>query len=803
MIIFQPKKIGMKSRTSLIAMFTAFVFASPHIWAQSELTIEEIMQGPAYVGYLPSSPYWSDQGDKLYFRWNPEGKPSDELYVWSPGDAQPRPLSYEEQRLLEPRSALYDQQRTRKVFARQGDLFIKDLTSGEVVQITNTVESERPLRWSGDEGSIIYVRGNNLFAWNILAGGTRQITDFRKGSASDDKPKSEQKQWLEADQLAYFEILSKRKQEREYRQSRTDSLHVWRPRKIYLGKSRLSQLNLDPTGRFVTYRLATVPKSRRTKVPDYVTQEGYLGDVGGRPKVGDDQPLYSTWIYQVAADTHFQVDMSQLPGIYHKPAYLRDYHQGEEAYVDTFATARAVMASGAIHDRDGKYTVLVIRSADNKDRWIASLDLQSRQLSVLDWQHDDAWIGGPGIAGWNQSVGNIGWLPDGETLWFQSESTGYSHLYTYHLPTAKKTALTAGTYEVLDASLSHDGERFFLHASKENAFERHFYHLPVKGGDLTKITASVGGHTVVLSPDESKLAILYSYSNQPTELYWQENTTGAAWQQITHSTTEPFEAYDWRDPEIVHFTARDGVEVPARIYRPSPEKKNGAGVVFVHGAGYLHNVHRWWSSYYREYMFHNFLADQGYTVLDIDYRGSAGYGRDWRTAIYRHMGGQDLDDQVDGAKYLVASEGIAADRLGIYGGSYGGFITLMALCTAPGTFQCGAALRSVTDWAHYNHGYTSNILNTPATDSLAFYRSSPIYHAEGLEGDLVMLHGIVDSNVQFQDVVRMSQRFIELGKDNWELAVFPMEGHGFQEPSSWVDEYKRIYRLFENNLRPD
>ena len=181
-------------------------------------------------------------------------------------------------------------------------------------------------------------------------------------------------------------------------------------------------------------------------------------------------------------------------------------------------------------------------------------------------------------------------------------------------------------------------------------------------------------------------------------------------------------------------------------------------------AGYLQNAHHFWSGYYREYMFHNLLVEKGFTVLDVDYRASDGYGRDYRTAIYRHMGGRDLMDYIDAKKYVVNHLDIDANRIGIYGGSYGGFITLMALLTQPDEFACGAALRSVTDWAHYNHEYTSNILNYPETDSLAYRRSSPIYFAENLERPLLMLHGMEDNNVQFQDVVRLSQRFIELGK---------------------------------------
>jgi dipeptidyl aminopeptidase/acylaminoacyl peptidase len=245
--------------------------------------------------------------------------------------------------------------------------------------------------------------------------------------------------------------------------------------------------------------------------------------------------------------------------------------------------------------------------------------------------------------------------------------------------------------------------------------------------------------------------------------------------------------------------------VPARIYRPREmnAQPNGAAVIFVHGAGYLHNVHHYWSSYSREFMFNHFLASKGYVVLDIDYRGSAGYGRDWRTAIYRWMGGRDLGDQVDGSRYLTKNYNIDPERIGMYGGSYGGFMTLMALFTAPRYFGAGAALRSVTDWAHYNHGYTGSILNLPQDDTLAYHRSSPIFLAEGLEDPLIMLHGMVDTNVNFQDIVRLTERLIELGKTGWELTPYPVENHGFVRPSSWTDEYRRIFELYERTIGPN
>jgi dipeptidyl aminopeptidase/acylaminoacyl peptidase len=124
----------------------------------------------------------------------------------------------------------------------------------------------------------------------------------------------------------------------------------------------------------------------------------------------------------------------------------------------------------------------------------------------------------------------------------------------------------------------------------------------------------------------------------------------------------------------------------------------------------------------------------------------------------------------------------------------------MAMFTTPDVFAAGAALRPVTDWAHYNHPYTSNILNLPQSDLEAYRRSSPIYHAAGLKGALLIAHGMVDVNVHYQDSVRLAQKLIELRKENWELAGYPVEDHGFERETSWADQYKRILKLFETNL---
>lgn len=445
--------------------------------------------------------------------------------------------------------------------------------------------------------------------------------------------------------------------------------------------------------------------------------------------------------------------------------------------------------------------IVEIKAFDNKTRWIASLDIEKKgQLTIQEQQQDDAWIGGPGISSWNMVSGNIGWLKDNTTFYFQSEESGYSHLYTRNISTKKTEQLTSGKFEIHEAILSNNGDKFYVSANKIHPGNREFYHFEIHSKTWIPILTQAGNHEVSLSPDEKNLAVRYSYKNKPWELYLAPNKAKTEMVQVTDSQSEKFQSYKWKEPEVINFKTENGEDVYARLYRPDPSIKNGAAVQFVHGAGYLQNAHNWWSGYHREYMFNNLLCDLGYTVIDIDYRASKGYGRDFRTAIYRHMGGADLEDQLLGRQYLIDNEGIDPEKVGIYGGSYGGFITIMALLTQPDKFKCGAAVRSVTDWAHYNHEYTSNILNTPETDSLAYRQSSPIYFAEGLKNRLLILHGMVDDNVQFQDVVRLNQRFIELGKTNFEMALYPIEPHGFKETSSWVDEYTRIINLFNSEL---
>jgi dipeptidyl aminopeptidase/acylaminoacyl peptidase len=420
------------------------------------------------------------------------------------------------------------------------------------------------------------------------------------------------------------------------------------------------------------------------------------------------------------------------------------------------------------------------------------VDPATGKTQVVEAVHDEAWIGSLGLTG-------LFWWPDSLHVSTISEQDGFAHLYKIGTDGKDKVQLTKGRFEVTSAQLSRDAKTVYFTSSEVHPGETHFYAMPAAGGPRTKITGLIGLNQVFLSPDETQLAILSA--TRPPELFLQPNKPGAPAKQITLSTTDEFRSFAWAEPEVVAVKARDGADIYTRIYRPKNPHPARPAVIFIHGAGYLQNAHKGWSTYFREYMFNNLLLEKGYTVLDADYRGSSGYGRDCRTGIYRDMGGKDLSDVLDVAQYAVKTLGVDPNRIGCYGGSYGGFLTLMAMFKAPGVMKAGAALRPVTDWAHYSAGYTTEILNLPQKDTEAYKRSSPIYFADGLKGALLICHGVVDTNVHFQDTVRLVQRLIELGKDGWDLAIFPVENHSFENATSWTDEYKRIFRLFEANLK--
>lgn len=759
------------------------------------LKLEEIMKGDSFVGVQPINQHWSLDGKKVYFDWNPNNDLGLSTYFWEKGMTKPV--------LAQPKEAAFSQMDFKRngtsdivYYIDNGSLYsysINNKITKKLFQQSNPISN---LELGFEAGILFFQQNGNLFKYNTKEGTLVQISNFNSGDKEEKE--SNKDSFLKTQQKELFQFIRDKEAKKEWNTAKKNSIKSDFPKGYYYGKKEdFQSLKINPNGNFATFNLIEKLDVKIEKMEVFITTDGYNQSPDTKEKVSIDNFAKTRFgIYSVAKDSVYFVNFSTLSHIQDVPKYYDSY----EKLKNKEKSDKLIVVQAPVYNSTGSLAIAEIRSQDNKDRWLISLNLDKGTFEEIEHQHDEAWIGGPGIPSYSFDSGTLGFLSDNETVYFQSEATGYSHLYTYNVKTKKKSQLTNGNWEVRDLILSKDKKTFYLTTNTTHPGNRNFYKLAAANGVLEPILTKDGAHEVSLSPDEKTVLVRYSYKNKPWELYIGENKKNTTLQQITSSTTEEFKKYQWREPEVITFKAQDGTTVYARLYTPKTEKKNKAAILFVHGAGYLQNAHNYWSNYHREYMFHNMLTDLGYTVLDIDYRGSDGYGRDVRTGIYRFMGGKDLSDQIDGKKYLVDNYGIDASRVGIYGGSYGGFITLMGMLTTPGEFASGAALRSVTDWAHYNHGYTGNILNFPETDPDAYKKSSPIYFADNLKGNLLMLHGMVDDNVEYKDIVRMSQRFIELGKKNWSLSSFPVEAHGFKETYSWIDEYDRILHLFNTTL---
>ncbi len=807
------------------------------------VTLEQIMADPDWIGNAPESPYWGDDGRAVYYRQKEQGSELRDLVRLDLATGTARVVPAPEKGAVDAPGGDWSRDRRLKVYAREGDLYLKDRTTGAVRQLTRTAEEESEPQWMAGDRRISFRRGTgpaSFLVYDLATGLVSQPVDVRleKDPADEDEPG-----FLKSQQIRLFDVVRKERRERDLARERERAEQRADPTRpplpFYLGdKVRIDSAALSPSGDWLL--LATTPapekgeEAPKSPLPKYVTESGNIEIADARPKVGVKPVPRSLTLLDLKNHRRYDLDPADLPGIFDDP--LKELKAAAEARKEAAKRAREAKEAaergrppepdkkdaekgkgeprpfevlGMAWSRDGGQVAVQLHALDNKDRWIATVDLAAHRLVTRERLSDVAWV--------NWDHNDFGWLPDGRTLWYLSEASGYAHLYALDVASGRARQLTRGAFEASSPVATRDGRYLYYLSNAGDPGIYEVWRVETASGrgepiaepvakpvteQITKLGGLVSGYA--LSADERRLLLTHSTLSRPNELYVCDARPGAPAAQVTHTVSAAFLAVDWTVPQIVPVPSTHvSRPIYSRLYTPpAPDASRlHPAVVFVHGAGYLQNAHHGWSYYWREHLFHTLLARRGYVVLDMDYRASAGYGRDWRTAIYRQMGHPELEDLADGVAWLAAHEGVDPRRVGVYGGSYGGFMTFMALFRAPDLFAAGAALRPVSDWAHYEEGYTSAILNTPEVDPEAYAASSPIEFAAGLKKPLLICDGMQDDNVFFQDTVRVVQRLIELKKEGFETAIYPVESHAFRQPTSWLDEYRRILKLFETHLR--
>ncbi len=480
--------------------------------------------------------------------------------------------------------------------------------------------------------------------------------------------------------------------------------------------------------------------------------------------------------------------------VYFKSAKQLDIKINEVIYPDSVRYSTQYAA----YSPDSRTLILDAETIERHTRKIFNYNIVNKTIKEIYTETDTAWI--------ERHDNPVRFINNDEIV-FESEISGFNCLYSIRKDGSGFKQIAGGNYTIYESVL--DRKRGIIYYTANLSLPARFsvYKLDLESGKLW-ITAEKEGSfgDLHLSGDGNYLLCTYSYLNLPEELFL-INLNSSDIVQVTNTISPKFKSVSWTLPELIRFyNKEDGEKIYAFIYKPKdflPKKKYPL-ICFAHGAGYLQNVTMGFSPYQDNFMINTFLTSNGYIVLDIDFRGSFGYGRDFRNKTYRNLGYWEVSDYISGIDYLDSLGYINRDKVGIYGGSYGGFITLMALFRHPEHFKCGVALRAVSNWANYyysNWWYTIARLGELSDSNRIYYeQSSPITYADNLQVPLLMTHGMLDDNVFFQDMVQLTQKLIDNKKD-FEVMFYPKELHSFRLQASWLDQYKRIFNFFEKNLK--
>ena len=417
------------------------------------------------------------------------------------------------------------------------------------------------------------------------------------------------------------------------------------------------------------------------------------------------------------------------------------------------------------------HTLLVDRSdLYIKDRRLLLIDTSTGASTLLLRQQDPKNV----TAEWWSSFS-----PDGKSIYFTSDhDTPDYQVYVKPLTPAPPTPVTSGNFAVFASSLA--ARSLFITTNQGSVEERQTFRVPIISGVPQQLTFAHGTHTTVPSPDGHYLADIFSSDSTPPDLYLVDTSDlHPPLRPVTHSPLPDFHDYRWSIARYVDFpNVHDGINLHARLTLPpdfDPHRKYPA----ILGSVYSNSVHNQWGGriFHPTWGLDQYLAQQGYVILNVDISGSSGYGKAFRQRLAQDYGGVDVDDLYSGVQYLIAQGFVNPRRVGIWGSSYGGLLTSTSLFTHPGTFQAGVAGAPATSLFHALTGEMRTMMD-PQHNMAQYAKSSAFLKSAGLEDHLMIIHGMKDQVVLFKDSVTLTQRLILEGKDVT-LVPLPDAPHGW------------------------
>jgi len=715
---------------------------------RGKLTLESLHAGPALAGSLPEGLAWHPDSRRLTVlrRRSPDG-PVD-LVALDAGSGKEQVLLGAD-RVKHPvtgqplalNTYAWSPEGDDLLVSAGGDLFLVEAKTGVARALTRTPEAEEFPQLSPDGKQVAFVRTSDLFTVELKGGRETRLT--KTGSPTILNGRLD---WVYEEELG----------------SRNGRAWWWSPT-----SDAIAYLQLDQA------RVPTFPIVDFIPAHNVVQTQRY-------PKAGDPNAIVRVGVVGLTKEG--------AAG----PERLLSFTPGDVYVLPDLAFTA-----------DGRNLAFMhLNRAQN--------ELQLRQLAVPE--SPGAPLGPPRTIlterspDWLNAPPAPIFLKDGRRFLWLSERTGFAHLYLCEAAGACR-AVTQGNWMV-DAGPSFAGASGPLHLEERTGFayfvatekdprERHLYRARLDGTGRSRLTKEDGTHKVLLSPDARHFADTRSSLESPPALVV-SSADGLRTVPVSYDRN-PDLSFERGRYEWVELRARDGAALYGRLLKPAgfdPAKRHPA-IVRVYGGPGVQLVRNSWD---REALFEQLLASRGFLVFSLDNRGSTGRGHAFEAPLYKDMGRTELEDQLAGVAYLKSLAFVDPQRLGIYGWSYGGYLTLYALTRAPDAFKAGVAGAPVTDWRFYDTIYTERYMGTPKENPKGYDTSSPLAKAADLKAELLILHGTGDDNVHLANTLAFADALLKAGRPH-SLMLHPRQTHAFSPKENLKARDAAILRHFETYLR--
>ncbi|HEX6732992.1 MAG TPA: S9 family peptidase [Pyrinomonadaceae bacterium] len=444
---------------------------------------------------------------------------------------------------------------------------------------------------------------------------------------------------------------------------------------------------------------------------------------------------------------------------------------GSTRWIDTFKyQPEDMLISRVTWTPDSKKVVLQVQNREQTFLDLNFADAQDGKSVTVVHETSKAWVA---------INDNPHWLKDGSFLW-QSERNGWNHFYHYTQDGKLVRKVTDGKWEVANFSgLDEEKGLLYFTSTQHSHIAPNAYRVKLDGTGLTRLTQSEGSHRIALSPSTNYFVDFWSDLNTPTQTRLFD-TTGKVIRTINENKVDALKNYKLGAASLLQVKTRDGFEMEAMMIKPPDfnASKKYPVMVFTYAGPHAPQVRNSWGTL--TYMWHQMLAQKGYIIWICDNRTASGKGLESTWPVYQNFGELELRDIEDGLAWLKGQPYVDDGRIGMWGWSYGGFMTSYAL-THSKSFKMGIAGGSVTDWRDYDSIYTERYMKTPQNNPEGYKKSSPVHAAKDLHGKLLLIHGAIDDNVHMQNTVQFVYELQKAGKQ-FQLMVYPKSRHGVTDP---------------------